>query len=65
MILLLRAVSVLLVLVGAVWIFQGLGVLPGSFMTGDLTWTWIGGAAVVAGIALFVTGERGRRGRRV
>jgi hypothetical protein len=31
-----------------VWILQGLDVLPGSFMTGDIFWTWAGAALVVA-----------------
>ena len=30
----LRIVGALLVLVGAVWILQGVNILPGSFMTG-------------------------------
>ena len=54
----LRLVGILLVATGAVWIFQGLGVLPGSFMTGDLTWTWIGGGAVLAGVAVLALGRR-------
>jgi len=35
-------------LVGLAWILQGIGVLPGSFMTGDIFWTWAGAALVVA-----------------
>jgi LPXTG-motif cell wall-anchored protein len=31
---------------------QGLGYIPGSFMTGDIHWFWIGFAMVVAGLAL-------------
>ncbi len=42
----------LVVLVGAVFAGQGLGYIPGSFMTGDLHWFWIGGAMVVAGLAI-------------
>lgn len=44
--------GVLVVLVGAVFAGQGLGYIPGSFMTGDIHWFWIGGAMVVAGLAL-------------
>jgi hypothetical protein len=40
-------------LVGLLWILQGLGVLPGSFMSGDTVWAWIGigllGAAILYG----------------
>ncbi len=45
-------VGVLVVLVGAVFAGQGLGYIPGSVMTGDIHWFWIGGAMVVAGAAL-------------
>jgi hypothetical protein len=46
------AVGVLVVLVGAVFAGQGLGYIAGSFMTGDIHWFWIGGAMVIAGLAL-------------
>ena len=29
-------------LIGAVWIGQGLNLIPGSFMTGNRTWFYIG-----------------------
>jgi hypothetical protein len=29
-------------LTGIVWILQGIGVLPGSFMTGEIVWAAIG-----------------------
>jgi hypothetical protein len=45
-------VGILVVLVGAVFAGQGLGYIPGSFMTGDLHWFWIGGGMVVLGVAL-------------
>jgi hypothetical protein len=45
-------VAVLVVLVGAVFAGQGLGYIPGSIMTGDIRWFWIGGAMVVVGVAL-------------
>jgi hypothetical protein len=47
-------VAVLMVLVGAVWIGQGLGYIKGSFMTGDMHWFWIGLVVVVVGAALGV-----------
>ncbi len=46
------AIGVLVLLVGAVFAGQGLGYIPGSFMTGDLHWFWIGSAMVVAGLAI-------------
>jgi hypothetical protein len=44
--------AVLLVLVGGTFAGQGLGYIPGSFMTGDVHWFWIGGGMVVLGLAL-------------
>jgi len=43
---------VLVALVGAVFAGQGLGYIPGSFMTGDMRWFWIGGAMVIIGLGL-------------
>ncbi len=45
-------IAVLVILVGGVFAGQGLGYIPGSFMTGDIHWFWIGGVMVVAGLAL-------------
>ena len=47
-----RTVGLLLVLVGAVWALQGVGVIGGSVMTGSATWLVIGLVLVVAGLAL-------------
>ena len=44
--------AVLIVLAGSVFAGQGLGYIPGSVMTNDIRWFWIGGAMVVAGLAL-------------
>ena len=35
-------VSVLLLLTGTVWILQGINILPGSFMTGQIRWAYAG-----------------------
>ena len=45
-------VGVLGVLIGGVFAGQGLGYIPGSFMTGKMEWFWIGGAIAVGGLAL-------------
>jgi len=47
--------------VGGTWFLQGTGVLPGSFMSGQLRWAIYGGLAVVIGLALLVDTNR-RRG---
>jgi hypothetical protein len=36
-------------LIGAVWILQGSGILPGSAMSGDVFWARVGAAVLVAG----------------
>ena len=47
------AVIAVMVLVGLVWIGQGVGLLQGSsFMVGDPFWAFAGLALVVAGAAL-------------
>ncbi|WP_410563562.1 hypothetical protein [Amycolatopsis sp. cmx-4-61] len=46
------AAGVVLVLVGAVWVLQGIGVITGSFMTGQKLWFLIGLAAVLVGVVL-------------
>jgi hypothetical protein len=52
-----------LVLFGAVWFLQGINVLPGSFMTGQIRWAVYGGIAVATGSALLLAANRQRRGR--
>ena len=51
--------GVLLVLIGGVWILQGINVLPGSFMTGQTKWAVYGGITAVIGVALIVLSRRG------
>ncbi len=53
--------GVVLIAVGAVWILQGANVLPGSFMTGQRLWLWIGIACVLVGLLLLVGGYRSAR----
>jgi len=49
----LRILAVLALLAGVVFFFQGIGVIPGSFMTGRSEWAVIG-AALVAGEAVLL-----------
>jgi hypothetical protein len=53
-----RAIGIVLVLVGLVWFFQGIGVIEGSFMTGEAVWAVIGLGCVAAGSALLVRPAR-------
>lgn len=45
-------VGALVLLAGAVFAGQGLGYIPGSFMTGDIHWFWIGSGMILVGVAL-------------
>jgi len=52
--LILNVLGGLLILGGGVWILQGINVLPGSFMTGQIRWAVYGSIAAVIGIGLLV-----------
>lgn len=61
----LNIVGGLLIVLGGIWFLQGINVLPGSFMTGEIRWAVYGGIAAVAGIALlFVANRRRLDGKR-
>jgi hypothetical protein len=59
--LILNLLAVLLILIGGVWFFQGINILPGSFMTGQIQWAVFGIIAVLVGIWLLWFANR-RRG---
>jgi hypothetical protein len=44
--------AVFLLLIGGTFAGQGLGYIPGSIMTGDVKWFWIGSGMVIVGLAL-------------
>jgi cytochrome c biogenesis factor len=50
--------AVLLMLVGVVWVLQGIGVIGGSVMTGQSQWTIIGGVSFIVGVGLLVFANR-------
>ena len=58
---LLNIFAVLLILSGGVWFLQGINVLPGSFMTGQIEWAFYGGIAIVVGGGILYFVNRGRR----
>jgi hypothetical protein len=51
-------VGLLMVVVGAVWTFQGLGYLEGSPMTGVELWAIVGPVVAGLGVALAYVGSR-------
>ena len=53
-----NVVGVLMVLMGAIWFLQGINILPGSFMTGQIRWAVYGGIAVVLGVLLLMRANR-------
>lgn len=53
----------ILAFLGGVWLLQGVGVLPGSFMTGQAFWAIMGAVVLVAGGILIFAGLR-LRGQR-
>jgi hypothetical protein len=56
----LRILGVLMVLVGLVWILQGVNVLPGSVMSGQAVWAVIGIVVGAVGVVLEVLANRRR-----
>jgi hypothetical protein len=52
-------VGAIAIVAGLVWILQGSGVLPGSFMTGQRMWLIIGIVVGIVGLALAYNGIRG------
>jgi hypothetical protein len=54
----LSIVAVLLILIGIVWILQGINVLGGSSMSGQTQFAIYGGIAAVVGIGLAVFANR-------
>jgi hypothetical protein len=54
----LNVIGALLLLIGIIWILQGINVLPGSFMTGQIKWAAYGGLAVVAGLGALYAARR-------
>lgn len=51
----------LMVLVGGTWFLQGIGLLPGSFMTGQSFWALTGGLILAVGVAMCYFSLRRRR----
>ena len=58
----LRVLGILLILAGGVWFLQGINILPGSFMTGQIQWAVYGALAVIVGAVLFTVGNRSKPG---
>jgi hypothetical protein len=57
----LSIVGIVLAIFGCIWFLQGINVLPGSFMTGQIQWAVYGGIAVVVGAGLLFWANRRKR----
>jgi hypothetical protein len=51
-------VAILIIISGGIWVLQGINILPGSFMTGQIQWAIYGGIAILAGIGLITWNRR-------
>ena len=56
----LKIVGILMMLMGTLWFLQGINILPGSFMTGQIRWAVYGGATALVGLALVLASYRQR-----
>ncbi len=56
------SLGLLAVVLGGVWTLQGLDYLGDSLMSGQKVWAAVGGALIVAGLLLIITGMRRRSG---
>ena len=51
--------AVLIILAGLVWVLQGINILPGSTMSGQIQWAINGGIAIVmGGVILFFVNRK-------
>jgi len=53
-------VGVVLILLGGLWLLQGVGILGGSVMTGQSFWAIVGVILIVVGVLLCVLAARRR-----
>jgi hypothetical protein len=56
----LNVLGIILIFFGVVWFLQGINVLPGSFMTGQIRWAIYGGIAAIVGVVLLIRANRKR-----
>ena len=59
----LNILGVILALLGILWILQGVNVLPGGFMSGNMMWAYIGIVLDAVGAVLLYLANRRRTNR--
>jgi hypothetical protein len=57
----LNVAGTLAVLMGTIWVLQGINVLPGSFMTGQIRWAVYGAIAIILGVLILRRANRPSR----
>lgn len=58
---LINMVGALFLVAGCVFFFQGINVIPGSFMTGQTRWAVYGALSALIGVALLIAANRRRQ----
>lgn len=61
----LNIIGALLIFFGVVWVLQGINILPGSFMTGQIQWAVYGAIAIAVGAFVLVAARRIGRATRL
>ena len=59
--LVLNVAGALAVLMGTIWVLQGVNVLPGSFMSGQIRWAVYGAIAILLGVMILRRANRPSR----
>ena len=57
----LNIIALLMIFSGGVFFLQGINIIPGSFMTGQMQWAVYGGLLLVAGLLLAMSANRRRK----
>jgi hypothetical protein len=57
----LNILAIVSLIIGSIWVLQGINLLPGSFMTGQMQWAYRGGILFLFGIILLVFTNRKKK----
>ena len=57
---LLTIIGVVMICIGGIFFLQGINIIPGSFMTGQMQWAVYGGIIIVGGVILVISATRRR-----
>ncbi len=62
---LMNIVGVILILLGGIWLLQGINILGGSFMSGHIQYAILGTVVGIIGILLMVFANRSKRAGKI